>query len=192
MHEQLTKKIVARRQLATAIELFFAAKDPISIYSLAANAWEVIDALCAAAGIESMSAQARAYVPTGKDLKAHYVNSPYRNFFKHADWDPDQVLEPLPQSHLEGLLFFAVEDYIRLNGRSPVHFQLFQLWYLAKHPEKFDPAVGDDLVQSVANAFPDLPKLDQAGQVALGAKHLFDALQDLKLLRDPRTESAFE
>jgi hypothetical protein len=88
MHSPLTKSAVARSQLATAIELFFAGRDSVSIYSLAANAWEVTDALCTRAGVESMSIQARGCLPVGKDLKRNYVNSPHRNFFKHADNDP--------------------------------------------------------------------------------------------------------
>ncbi len=69
MHGQLTKLEIARRQLATAIDLFFADRDLVSVYSLATNSWEVIDVLCRNAGIESFSVQARENVPTGKDLK---------------------------------------------------------------------------------------------------------------------------
>jgi hypothetical protein len=52
MHGQLTKLEIARRQLATAIDLFFADRDLVSVYSLATNSWEVIDVLCRNAGIE--------------------------------------------------------------------------------------------------------------------------------------------
>ena len=126
MHGQLTKLEVARRQLATAIDLFFADRDSVSVYSLATNSWEVIDALCRKAGIGSFSIQTRENVPSGKDLMVNYVNSPYRNFFKHADTDSEKTWPPLPDSQVEGVLFLAVEDYIRLNGRSPLQFQVFQ------------------------------------------------------------------
>lgn len=192
MRSPLTKTTVARRQLATAIELFFAGRDVVSIYSLAANAWEVIDALCVKAGIESMSIQARGYVPAGKDLKRNYINSPHRNFFKHADTDPDETLEPLSQSHVEGLLFLAVEDYIRLNRRSPIQLQVFQLWYLAKHPEKLDPAVASELIEGVTQAFPSLASLSHHEQLARGYQMLARASLDQSLLADPRCEPAFE
>ncbi len=42
----LTKIAAARRQLTTAIRLFFDSGDRVSVYSLASNAWEVIDVLC--------------------------------------------------------------------------------------------------------------------------------------------------
>jgi len=192
MTTPLSKLVVARRQLATAVELYFADRDLVSVYSLAANAWEIIDALCAREGVNSLSNQTRGHVPGDRDLKSNYVNSPYRNFFKHADRDPEQSLEGLSPSHVEGLLYLAVEDYIRLNRRSPVQFQVFQLWYLAKHPDKLDPSVAAELKRTLTEAFPDLPAKSRSDRVSAGADTLARALQDEEVLRDPRTESAFE
>jgi hypothetical protein len=192
MPTSLTKLEVAKRQLATAIDLFFADRDAVSVYSLATNAWEVIDVLCRKAAIESFSTQARENVPEGKDLKRHYINSPYRNFFKHADSDSDKTLDPLPDSQVEGVIFLAVEDYLRLNGRSPVQLQVFQLWYLAKHPDKLDPTVAAKLMEDVNHAFPGLSLLSRDGQLALGAEVLAQAARDEVLRDDPRTEPAFE
>ncbi len=192
MPSLLTKTTVARRQLATAIELFFAGRDIVSIYSLAANAWEVIDALCVKQGIDSMSIQAREYVPAGKGLKRNFVNSPHRNFFKHATNDPDQTLDPLALPHVEGLLYLAVEDYIRFNRRSPVAQQVFQLWYLAKHPERLDPKVASTLIEGVAHAFPNLASLSYSEKLIRGAQVLEQASLNNSLLNDPRTELAFE
>lgn len=191
MQKPLTKVDVARRQLAIAIELFFADRDAISVYSLATNSWEVIDVLCRRAGIESFSVQARENVPDNKDLKRHYINSPYRNYFKHADCDSEKTLPPLPNSQVEGVLFLAVEDYIRLNGKSPVQFQVFQLWYLAKHPDKLDAAVSDELVEGVSRVFPGLPSLSRDAQLRFGAQVLSQAETNQELANDPRTESAF-
>jgi len=191
MHGRLTKLDIARRQLATAIDLFFASQDAISVFSLATNSWEVIDALCRKTGVESFSIQARENIPEGKDLKVNYVNSPYRNFFKHADRDSEKTLDPLPDSQVEGVLFLAVEDYIRLNGRSPVQFQVFQLWYLAKHPEKLAAGVTNEVLEVIKSAFPGLPSLPRDSQIALGAQLLASAAGDQDLAKDPKTESAF-
>lgn len=191
MHRRLTKIGIARQQLATAIDLFFAGQDAVSVYSLATNSWEVIDVLCRKAGVESLSIQARENIPDGKDLKVNYVNSPYRNFFKHANNDSEETLAPLPDSQVEGVLFLAVEDYIRLNGRSPVQFQVFQLWYLAKHPEKLAAGVANELMEGITSAFPGLSSLPRDSQLALGAQVLANAAGDQELANDPKTESAF-
>lgn len=188
----LTKSIVARRQLATAIELYFAGGDVVSVYSLAANSWEVIDALCVRAGVESMSVQARENVPSGRDLKRNYINSPYRNFFKHADSDPDERLEPPSVSHLEGLLFLAVEDYIRLHHRSPIQLQAFQAWYLAKNPDKIDVRAAKDLITRLQVAFPHLLSLSHADQLAEGRRAIHEASLNPEVLGHRSTESAFD
>lgn len=192
MRARLTKLDVARRQLATAIDLFFAGRDVVSVYSLATNAWEVVDVLCRKAGVASFSVQARENVPAGKDLKLSYINSPYRNFLKHADTDSEKTLPPLPDSQVEGVLFLAVEDYMRLNGRSPLQFQVFQLWYLAKYQEKMALGFPDELMDGVAAAFPGLSFLPRSAQLAQGARALSDAASDQGMIGDPKTELAFQ
>jgi hypothetical protein len=191
MHGHVTKLEIARRQLATAIDLFFADRDFVSVYSLAANSWEIIDVLCRKAGIESFSIQVRENVPIGKDLKINYVNNPYRNFFKHADTDSEKTLPPLPDKQVEGVLFLAVEDYVRLNGRSPVQFQVFQLWYLAKYPAKLTHGVSDELMQEIAAAFPGLTSLPRNAQLAQGDQMLAKAARDQEPGGNPKTEPAF-
>ena len=188
----LNKVAVARRQLATAIDLFFAGRDAVSIYSLATNAWEVIDVLCCKAAIKSLSAQTRKNVLEGKDLKRDYINSPYRNFFKHADEDADRTLESLPDTEVEAVLFLAVEDYIRLNRQSPVQLQVYQLWYLAKYPDKLDPTVAGEHLDVVNQCFPNLSLLPRDEQLALGVRMLAHVAENRVLCEDPRTEPAFD
>ena len=46
MTQALTKFEVARRQLVTAIRLFFGDEDSVSVYTLAHASWEILDTLC--------------------------------------------------------------------------------------------------------------------------------------------------
>jgi hypothetical protein len=46
---RLTPVLAARSQLLTAIELFFADKDPVSVQALAGNARELLEKLCRSA-----------------------------------------------------------------------------------------------------------------------------------------------
>ena len=59
MSTVLTKLDVARRQLAVAIRLFFDDRDTVSVYTLATNAWEIVDALCKFLDVDSLSKQTR-------------------------------------------------------------------------------------------------------------------------------------
>jgi hypothetical protein len=191
MDQRLTKTVVARRQLATAIRLHFANGDAVSVYSLAANAWEIIDVLCQKAGVESLSMQARENIPADVDLKKKYINSPHRNFFKHADSDFDKELDPIPEAQVDAVLFLAVEDYIRLTKKSPVEFQVFQIWYLAAHPEKVIKTALDDVITIAAGYFPNMNSMPRSQKLAIGAQVLAKAEGDNELQGDSRTESAF-
>ena len=86
--------------------------------------------------MESFSKHARENLPAGHTLK-YYINEPCRNFFKHAEQDPnpDSSVE-LREADVAAILFLAVEDYIRFRQRGPVEAQVFQLWFIAVFPEK--------------------------------------------------------
>jgi hypothetical protein len=188
MNTPLTKQDVARRQLATAIQLHFEGRDLVSIFSLAANAWEIIDALCEVRRIESFSRQVRENVPQGKDLKRHYINSPYRNFFKHADHDPDATVPKLSTANVDAIIFLGVEDYLRLFERAPVEFQAYQLWYLATNPDKLAAERLADVLESTNDIFPGILDLPRGDQLSLGKRALQEAMSNAEILADPRTE----
>ncbi|SOE86964.1 hypothetical protein SAMN05446935_7499 [Burkholderia sp. YR290] len=187
---RVTKIDAARRQLITAIRLFFDHGDPVSVYSLASNAWEVIDVLCTSAGVDSFSKQARENLPAGQTLK-HYINQPCRNFFKHADHDPnpDSSVE-LREANVSAIVFLAVEDYMRLRQGGPVEAQVFQLWFIAVFPGKVseDDPVAQSKLDSAKLAFPGIDTLAASDQIEMGRRELEDARRDAGLAADPKTE----
>lgn len=190
MESELSKQDVARRQLVTAIRLFFENEDPVSIFTLASNAWEVIDVLCNKAGVNSLSNESRDHTPKGKDLKKDYINSPYRNFFKHADQDSNARLKDFDGKKCDDILFLGVEDYIRLFKKSPVELQVFQLWYLAVKIEKVSGDALENVLEKIDRIFPNIINLSREEQLILGQRVLDDAPIDAELLKDPRTENS--
>jgi len=188
MSDVLTKQAVARSQLLTALKLFFENDDIVSIYTLASNAWEIIDSLCDSQNVESLSNQTRDHIGSDKDLKKDFVNSPARNFFKHADRDPEDLLEDFTELKCDGLLYLAVEDYMRLHGTSPIEFQVFQLWYLSIYIEKVAAGELTKILEPSEQIFPNIRNLNREGQKELWRKTLEKAKQDPEVLHDPRTE----
>lgn len=184
----LSKIDVARRQLETAIRLFFNRDDPVSVFTLGANAWEVIDALCTVRGIDSMSKESREHIILEKDLKRDYINSPFRNFFKHADRDPNGLLKGFDETQCDGVLFLASEDYIRMMKKSPVEFQVFQLWYLSVYVDKVSGDALERILEATQTIFPNMRRLAREEQISCGAKALEQARADACILGDPRTE----
>ncbi len=187
----LHKKDVAQRQLSTAIRLFYKGDDPISIYSLASNAWEIIDVLCNRAGIESLSNQCRENIPTNLDLKRNYINSPYRNFFKHADNDLDTTLDDFDSLKVDSVLFLAVNDYLRLYQKGPIEFQVYELWYLAIYQSKIATADLEATLKAINNIFPSIEKMSRNEKISIGNTILENSLRDNNLAIDKATEFIF-
>jgi len=184
----LTKRVVAQRQLVAAIRLLYDDADLVPVYSLAANAWEIIDTLATRASVDSISDQTREHIPSGKDLKYDYINSPYRNFFKHANRDPDAAVPPLKDGNVESIVFLAVEDYLRLFRMSPVEFQVYQLWYLAKNEEKLSTDAMARVLDDIRKAFPSIRNLARGEQLSMARSVLASVQTDANLKKDPRTE----
>ncbi len=186
----VTKIDAARRQLITAIRLFFDGGDPVSVYTLASNAWEVIDVLCTSAGVDSFSKQARENLPAGRTLK-YYINEPCRNFFKHAQQDPNpSSAVELVDANVAGILFFAAEDYMRLRQGGPVEAQVFQAWFIAVAPDKVteDDPVAQSTLELAKLLFPDITTLALSDQVEMGRRVLDAASKDADLAAAPKTE----
>lgn len=186
--ETLTKTIVAKRQLVTAINLFFNEGDPVSIFTLSSNAWEIIDSLCDFNKISSVSNETREHVPQGKDLKRDFINLPYRNYFKHADKDPEAELDDFKDEACDELLFLATEDYIRLNKASPTELQVYQLWYSAVHYEKVADDSSDRILEAASFHFPDIRSKKRSTQKDMGKKAISDAYKDKDFLSNPLVE----
>jgi hypothetical protein len=134
---RLSKLEASRRQLETAIVLFFKGGDPVSIHTLATAAAEVIRDLNTACGGK----------PMAFDLPSNLVKPAYRssllrklreaqNFFKHADQDPEAILEFNTELSVF-ILFDAIEKYCELSGETPPIIKVFSLWFRSRWPEAF-------------------------------------------------------
>jgi len=183
----ITKIDAARRQLVTAVRLYLDGGDPVSVYQLAANAWEIVDALSQHRGVEIMSTRIRADIPERKDLRLHFVNKPNRNFFKHADDDPD-ARSPVPsEKDVSGLLFLAAHDYLELEERAPIEVQVYLVWWLTVTERLGFPGVGrfPSVWSMLSPALATQPRNEQlaAGRAAIAA-----ALADAEVMSDPKTE----
>ena len=104
---KLGKVDVARRQLQTAITLWFTEGDPVSVHTLVFAAYEVFHFV------------SKSRNPNRRDLLFDTrVKDKYRkewlgiikksaHFFKHANRDPDGVLDFHPEMN-EGFILFAI------------------------------------------------------------------------------------
>ena len=90
---QASKLEAARRQLDTAIRLHFSDADVVSIHTLAATAYNIINDVSNKRGAAAMLVKGTliddARVEVREKLRSEFNKA--ENFFKHADRDPDGV-----------------------------------------------------------------------------------------------------
>lgn len=187
---QVTKFEAARRQLVTAIRLFFEEGDSVSVYSLAHASWEVLDALCKHRGLTRFRNQmSGATGMTEQEIKK--IASYGRNFFKHANDDPDDVLEDFSDGLNDHVLIGATMDFGMLASAKPMEVQVFQLWYFAAHPEKAPRPDFDAIIEAADEHFPDFAAMDRKGKKNAGLRVLVAALRDPELMAHPSTDRNF-
>jgi hypothetical protein len=171
MHYHLTPLFIARFQLLTAIDLFFADGDPISIHTLAGAAREILEELCRLEAIEPMTDFILRDHPNKSRKDIWNAMNLYRNCFKHLGQTPEEraedqaILNQFEDTANEYLLYVCVEDYLRLRGKSPIEFQILQAWFVALH---LDLLVDESKTELFRRAFPDLVRQSRVEQKRRG------------------------
>src|SRR6266852_3470274 len=134
----LNKLEVARRQLETAIQMYFNGGDPLSTHSLATAALEVLSGLNNARKGSPMLSdlESSGAIRPDKLELARRVFRGAQNFFKHADKDPEGVLDFNPEA-TAFYLHDAVEKYRELSKENPPIVRVFALWFRVQWTEVF-------------------------------------------------------
>lgn len=165
---RLSKLDAARRQLRTAIELWFANGDPVSTHTLAVAAYEVVDVV------------GKKKDPNRRDLlfDTIMIKDEYRkewiahikkeaNFFKHADRDPEGIIDFDPEFSRYFIMFSILG--LRLIGETETDIEAaFMLWLQIHHPNL--------LKEKVRNLIANSPHIKEIEQIRrLPKPEFFDA-----------------
>jgi hypothetical protein len=129
---ELSKAEAAKRQLVTAIQLYFGYGDEVSMHTLAAAARNVLADLCEHKGVSSPILLERLLEDLVRPEHHKKVRVRFRepeNFFKHADSDPDEVL-CFNAERTEFLLLEGVEAYSLLTGEQVPELHAYRGWWL--------------------------------------------------------------
>lgn len=157
----LSKIDAARRQMLAAIHIHWYLDEPLAVYTLAANCWEISDALLNRGGKVRMIDQfVASHGKPAKDFRDQ-LNGP-RNFLKHADRDPDAVIPEISDHDCDSTLAVACLDYMVASGRSPYVLGLFLIWFASIYPAK----TGDFLRPEAEGLFPGLSAMPRKDQIA--------------------------
>ncbi len=134
--ERVTKLDAARRQIRVAIRLFFQREDMAAVHTLAAAAQEVLREIGKARSVETFAryddAVDQIVRPEMREEFCRMLRQA-QNFLKHADRDPDGVLDFYPEA-TQYYLFDATRMYILLDPVGSPEALMFLCWFSVKHP----------------------------------------------------------
>ena len=133
---KISKLDAARRQLETAINLFFRDADAVAIHSLAFAAHRVLVDICRTTGKDSILKGDWILEKLGKDKRSEWLGmiNEAANFLRHAEDDPSEFLNFDPSSN-DIFLLDSVEMYMQLASEAPSLLAAFRCWFLMKYPD---------------------------------------------------------
>lgn len=152
--ERVTKLDAVRRQLRTAIRMFFEDKDTVSAYTLAAAVEDLLAGLLNQKGERHPLRNSDLIRPERKEEFLQILNRP-RNFFKHADRDPGEVLEFRP-GILPYVLLECAALYQQHTGRALREGWVFFLWFGIHNPDVVEPGPLKDALDALKMLAPDI------------------------------------
>jgi hypothetical protein len=117
----ITKFDVAEREIIAAVQLLFDGGDPIPIYALANSAREISATLREKRGSKGVVGWVQVDHP--------HMTREHAALFKHADKDPDGVLEDFDAIDADAVLHMACTDFKNLR-RLPIEGDAFDHWFL--------------------------------------------------------------
>jgi hypothetical protein len=132
----VSKLEAARRQIETAVALYFNYGDPVSIHTLSAAAYNIIRDINQKRGGDMMLKDAWQLLETDDAAVFRQTTNQAENFLKHADHDPDGSLDLDPR-WAEVFLLEAAIRYYALTGEQTPLMQLFAGWFVTQHPNIF-------------------------------------------------------
>lgn len=122
---KISKTEAAKRQLDTAIDLFFDAGDALSVHTLAFAAFKVMLNLYPHLNNDDFGEQIDKLISERIGWQ-RFSNT--ANFLKHADRDPDGFLEDFHAEMVLPLIGLATQLYRRLAGDFSPKMEAFDFW----------------------------------------------------------------
>jgi hypothetical protein len=152
----VSKFEAGRRQLTTAIRLWFQDDDPVSVHTLAAAAYEILHNLSRRKGGRDLLFDSKAI---SEDYRKEFVKriKSTAQFFKHADLDPDGTIE-LSTLNTEVLMIYSMVALSRMGEPLTMEENAMLLWLSFSNPQ----LLGDDARQRIEpetfEQFSSIPK----------------------------------
>lgn len=184
---QPKKAETARRQLGTALHLWLADLDPVSVHALAAGGCEVAEGLAKQVG-KTFSSFALEVHSNMDETQLWKLRNTYWNAMKHVtgrdgkDRDDEGLLTTPLETDNQALLCAGWYDLMQVIP-APIEAQALVVWYMAKHGDT------DEYQERFEDLFPGLLSADAAGQKAMLCAKIAELRCIDELMNSPLTDA---
>ena len=132
---RINKPEAARRQIEAAIRLLFSGEDPIAVHSLAAAGFRIVRDLAHAGEKGEIHRIFKNMIKPGMEGEFWKGINRAANFLKHAEADPDDILEGVQEEVNDSALVMACMYYQDLGYHLTPTMTALVTWYSVMHPE---------------------------------------------------------
>ena len=132
---KVSKLDAAKRQLETAIRVYFNYGDPVAIHTLACAAHEILSDLNRKYTGKPMVISDFLIKDEYKKQFLKMIREP-QNFFKHANKDPESTIDFNPDVS-QFFIFDAISKYQEITDERVPYFIIFRGWFGAQHIDSF-------------------------------------------------------
>ena len=159
---KVTKLEAAQRQIDAAIRLLFKNEDPVAIHTIAAAALQILKDLAKKDNTQVWKMMNQCIRPEMRKTFRDEVENKAVNFLKHADKDPDGILENVDEIINDLTLFSGCILYNDLGHPWTHEMAGFIIWYSAIFPDHIrDDLPWSAMLAEVAHNWRDLPRKEQ-------------------------------
>jgi hypothetical protein len=139
--EEITKREAARREINSAIRMYFSGEDALSIHALAAGAMQLLQDLGKKQGKNLGIELGMQYIYEDRRAEMRAIMRKPQNFVKHSDrpGQENEVLDFRPAA-LEQFLVIAATSYNELTGQDTPETRTFITWATLRSPSLLMPS----------------------------------------------------
>jgi len=131
---KVNKIEAAQRQIEVAIRLLFDNEDPLAIHTLAMAGFRILRDL-ASKKRSNMHNMLQAMIQPGMESKFWGTMHSFANFLKHAEKDPDAIIDSVDEEVNYAILLIAAIYYQDLGHQLTPEMLALVSWYMAIRPE---------------------------------------------------------
>lgn len=165
---KLNKSEAARRQIDAAIRMLYGMEDPVSIHTLGMAGFRILRDLASQRDDSYMEKVIGLMIkPDKKDAFWGAING-FSNFLKHADRDPNRILDGVNEEVNDVTLFVSCLFYQDLGHQFTPEMSAHVCWFTVLHPEFLIENTNPKFRAAVGGVGKSLKVLSRREQLAFG------------------------